>query len=98
MNGENYVESHLDETGDISLCYDMDKVSEIDYYNKSPYSTYFYGDNALMRIENLLEDDGLRVLLLHDSFSDCVIPFLSLGIEYLDTIDWTSCEDLFDFR
>ena len=77
----------LDETGDMTVCYDMEQVSEIGYYNKSPYHTYSYGDNALIRIENLLDDDGLRALLLHDSFSDCVIPFLSLGIEYLDAID-----------
>ena len=73
--------------GDFSILYNMKQIDECDYYNRSPYHTYSYGDQALERIENKLVDNGNRLLLVHDSFGDCVIPFLSLGCQYLDAID-----------
>ena len=52
-----------------------------------PYSAYLYGDQALTRIHNLLCGNGQRVLVLGHSFDNCVIPFLALGVEYVDSID-----------
>ncbi|MBR0278815.1 MAG: hypothetical protein IJQ75_02385, partial [Synergistaceae bacterium] len=36
---------------------------------------------------NKLALNTKRLLVIHDSFSDCVIPFLSLGVSHLDAID-----------
>lgn len=74
-------------SGDFSITYDMEAVNEKDYYNKSPYHAYSYGDQALIKIHNRLIDNGKRILLIHDSFSDVVISFLSMGVTNTDAID-----------
>ena len=77
----------LDKTGDFSVFYRYGAVNTRDYYTQSPYAAYFYGDNALTRVHNELRADGKRVLVLGHSFDNCVLPFLALGTEYLDSID-----------
>ena len=42
---------------------------------------------SLLRVENLLHGNGKRLLVLQDSFSLVVIPFLSLGYEQVDYLD-----------
>lgn len=75
-------------TGDMTLLYNMNCISKIDYYNLNPYATYSYGDRPLMQISNeLITDDDTKILLIHDSFCDCVIPFISLGIKNVHAID-----------
>lgn len=73
--------------GDFEVFYDMDQISNCDYYNLNPYTTYMYGDQALERIENKQIYNGLRVLIIRDSFSSCVLPFLALSFQYIDAID-----------
>lgn len=77
----------VDKMGDYSVFYRYGAVAVRDYYNQSPYSAYFYGDNALTRVHNELRSDGKRVLVLGHSFDNCVLPPLALGVEYLDSID-----------
>ncbi len=77
----------VDSEGDFSVVYDMDQVEEKDYYNKNPYAAYMYGDSAMARFENELSDDDLRILFIHDSFGDCVLPFVSLAVRYVDSLD-----------
>ena len=80
----------LDVTGDFSVTYAMEHMEhtcEQDYYDKSPYHVYNNGDTALIQAENELLPDNGRVLLVHDSFTDPMISFLSLGIRQLDAID-----------
>lgn len=77
----------VDKTGDYSVMYRYGAVEPRDYYAQSPYSAYFYGDNALTRVHNELCGGGKRVLVLGHSFDNCVLPVLSLGVEYLDSID-----------
>lgn len=78
----------VDTIGDFSVTYNMEAVVPKDYYNKSPYAAYNYGDRAVIRIEN--QDDNLpekKVLVIHDSFADSVIPFMALGIKNMESID-----------
>ena len=63
------------------------RMDSRDYYTQSPYAAYFYGDQALTRVHNELCENGRRVLVLGHSFDNCVLPFLALGVEYLDSID-----------
>lgn len=77
----------LDRTGGFSVQYRYGVLAERDYYGQSPYLAYFYGDNALTRVRNELSSDGKHVLVLGHSFDNCVLPFLALGVEYLDSID-----------
>ena len=82
----------LDKVGDFSITYDMSQVDEKDYYalksyHSSMYHAYNYGQRALIRIENLKLDSPHKVLLIRDSFSDCMISFLAMGLKHLDIID-----------
>lgn len=77
----------VDSEGDFSITYDMDCITKKDYYGKDPYAAYLYGVQALEKIENQLVDNGYHVLIIHDSFGNCVVPFMSLGIQNVDSID-----------
>lgn len=75
-------------TGDFCTSeIDMKALERIDYYNLSPYSAYLYGNHAVTSIRNNQLHNGKRLLVLSDSFSRCVIPFLSQEIEYIDVVD-----------
>lgn len=61
---------------------------EIHYYNKGPYHVYNYGDRALIRYENFSDvQEIMKIMLIHDSFSDCMAPFLALGVKNLESLD-----------
>ena len=77
----------LKKTGGFSVFYRYNVMRLSDVYEQSAYSAYFYGDRALTRVHNLVNRTGKRVLVLGHSYDNCVLPFLALGIEYLDSID-----------
>lgn len=73
--------------GDLSITYDMQQVEPKDHYDKNPYATYIYADRPLIRIENKLNTEGRKILVIHESFSNCVIPFIVAGVQYVFSID-----------
>lgn len=77
----------VDLVGDFSIVYDMECVEKIDYYRLNPYEAYMYGNHALSRFENHLSANDLRILVIHDSFGNCVLPFVALGVGYIDSLD-----------
>jgi len=77
----------IDEYGSFEITYDMECVDEIDYYNKNPYAAYNHADAPLILINNMMIDEGPRVLIIHNSFANCEIPFLAMSVKYLDAID-----------
>ena len=77
----------IDREGDFSILYNMNMIKEEPDYTISPYHAYAYGDQPVEQIINLLSQENRKILLIHDSFGDCVIPFVSLGIRQLDAID-----------
>lgn len=78
---------NINQTGDFSILYDMEQLAKKDYYNLSPYSAYIHENNALTKIHNNDCSSGENILLIKDSFGNCMAPFLSLGLENLDIID-----------
>lgn len=56
-------------------------------YKKNLYSSYMYGDRSLIEIQNLYNNNNRKILLIKDSFSEVISPFLSLENEYLSIID-----------
>lgn len=62
-------------------------LNDIDYYNISPYAAYLYNDNPVSLIYNSNIKDNKKVLLIKDSFSLAMAPFLALGIKDLRLID-----------
>lgn len=77
----------IDEYGSFDITYDMDNIDTIDYYNKNPYAAYNHADRPLIRIENKLIDKGPSVLIIHNSFANCEIPFFAMSVKYVDCID-----------
>ncbi|GHU70686.1 membrane protein [Spirochaetia bacterium] len=78
---------NIDTEGAFDIFYDYRQVNEVDYYNLSPYVAYLYGDVPNVIIRNNFLYDNKRILVIKDSFVNCVNPFLSLGIEYVEVLD-----------
>jgi len=74
-------------SGDFSVTYYMKSVERKDYYGLSPYGAYKYGDQPLDMIHNLLNHDGKKILVIHDSMFNCVIPLIALGVEEVHGMD-----------
>lgn len=77
----------IDLMGDFSVTYDMSQINELDYYNLNPYGAYNHGDQPLIKIENELIENNGKILIIHTSFSNCVIPFLAMDIKNVDALD-----------
>ena len=77
----------IDANGDFSIFYNTDYFKKRNFYGPSVYNAYIYGDQPLEIIENNLADNDERVLVVHDSYGDVVVPFLALGVRRVDSID-----------
>ncbi|GHT57512.1 hypothetical protein FACS1894109_09830 [Spirochaetia bacterium] len=78
---------NIDTEGAFDIFYDYSKINEVDYYNLSPYGAYLYGNVPNVIIRNNFLHGNKRILVIKDSFVNCVNLFLSLGIEYIDVLD-----------
>lgn len=81
---ENFMDS-TDVSGDFSLMYDMKYFNKVNYYEDNVYASYPLG--FAERKTNNLAENNLKILFLHDSFGDTVIPFLTLAVKQLDILD-----------
>ena len=77
----------IDATGDYPIVYDMTQIEECDYYKRSPYAGCNYGDQPLIQIENQLTVDEHKILMINDSFCNCVISCLALAEKKVDSLD-----------
>lgn len=75
-----------DTEGDFSIMLNKDLLEPVDYYGKNTYGAYDM-HSPVIRIENRNIHNGKKFLIVRDSFAGCVLPFLVLGIEYIDAID-----------
>ena len=81
-------EKSINKTGSYKeTLINWDKVKYDDFYNIVQYSAYMYGDRQLIEIKNEYIKNDKKILLIKDSFSEVVSPFLSLETEYLSIID-----------
>ena len=78
----------FDRTGPFeqSVCF-PERVEERDLFNGNPYTYYSGGDYGLATMTNHNNPDGPRVVLLRESFSCALAPFLALSCSELTTID-----------
>lgn len=65
----------------------MENVERKDYYNLNPYVAYSGGDFREQIITNKLNPEGKTILLVRDSFSCAMSPFLSLAASRINCID-----------
>jgi len=64
-----------------------DYLDKPDYFNENPYCAYIGGDYPLVRHENDLASNDLKMLLIKDSFSLPLQSFLSTAVSRLDVLD-----------
>jgi hypothetical protein len=77
----------INTTGDYSVVYNMSQIEECDYYHKNPYGGCNYGDQPLIKIENQLAADEHKILIISNSFSDCMISCLALAEKNVESLD-----------
>ena len=78
----------IDTVGGFDLLLEPRQIEFVDYYNLNPYAFYGHGDVPLMRIENLNQPQTeKKILIIHDSFGDTFIPYLSLGCRQIVALD-----------
>lgn len=67
-----------------------ERLEKKDYFNGNPYTLYAGGDYPLATILNHKNPQGKRVVLLRDSYSCALTPFLALNCGELITVDLRS--------
>ena len=66
----------------------LDKASLVKDYSKNVYTTYTGGDFKYENVKNLSNDhNGKKLLLVKDSYSCVMMPFLALQFEEITTLD-----------
>lgn len=87
----------VDVTGDFyATMFNQEMLTTKDYYGQSTYESVLYGNRPLSKLTNLEQPDGLRILLIHDSYSTVVAPYLSLLSGEIDMIDVRAANGNFD--
>ncbi|MBQ7578012.1 MAG: hypothetical protein IJT21_07100 [Synergistaceae bacterium] len=79
--------SAINKTGDFAIIYSMESIQTHDYYNLNSYAAYDYADQPLIKFTNLLTSCDKKLLVIHESFANCVLPFLALDIKNVAEID-----------
>ncbi|MBE5056486.1 hypothetical protein INF37_10835 [Pseudoflavonifractor sp. DSM 107456] len=64
-----------------------ERVAERDWFGGNPYTLYSGGDYGIATMTNHLNPDGKKIVLLRESFSCALAPFLALSCSELTTID-----------
>ncbi|MCM1303368.1 MAG: hypothetical protein NC305_12680 [Lachnospiraceae bacterium] len=83
-------ESAIDEIGDFSVTYDMNMVATTGGYSeKNSYAVYNHGTVTEGTLQNQLCSDGKRILIIQDSFTRVVTPFLACtdGVSEINVLD-----------
>lgn len=75
-----------DNYGSYDAMIDYDSIDSKDLYGKDPYHGYGYGSSNNF-VENLSVDNDYKILLIGDSFTNVIIPFLALETKKIDRLD-----------
>ncbi len=68
--------------------YDTTYLPPAHYYFKGNiYGTFNYQEHALIQINNKMNNNGKKIVMLNDSFSSSIAPFFSLFVDELHMID-----------
>ena len=77
----------INTSGDFSITYEMSKVETRDYYGLSPSGAYNHGRSPVCKLNNMIADNNKKAILIYDSFSNPVIPFLALAVKNVEIVD-----------
>lgn len=82
-------------TGDFeNVMFKKEFIDKKDYFNINTYAGYIGGDYAINTIENKLAKNDKKVLLVRDSYSCTLLPFLSLSAKQITAIDLRHYNDM----
>ncbi|MCR5637142.1 MAG: hypothetical protein K6F76_08220 [Clostridiales bacterium] len=65
----------------------MDFAESTDMYNSSQYAAYLGGDFTYEIIKNNMSENDKKIMIIKDSYANCVIPFLSMGFDEIHAFD-----------
>lgn len=80
----------LSEDGDFMSMINEAYLERGDKYSLSPYSAMAYGEEPVIRITNPIAECSKKVLLIKDSFADCVVPYIASNCLETDVVDLRS--------
>ena len=84
----NIPERNIEMQGDFkSTLLDYRHLQKIDYYNENCYASFMNRNDVYCKIIN--HDDGIeekKILIIKDSYSTPLIPYLALGVKEIDAI------------
>lgn len=85
----NWYGLRTDQEGPLEITYDSREIAIKDVYMLNPYGMYGYGDQPLYFLENqkLEQFKDQKVLIIKDSFTDTMGPFLGMGVKHLVVVD-----------
>lgn len=63
------------------------------YADCFPYSVFLNGDYGPVSRQNMHMQDGMKVLQIRESFTNCMAPYLALSCAQVDLIDMRFYED-----
>lgn len=72
--------------GSFDAMLDFESIYSNDLYGKDPYHGYGYGSSNNI-VDNLTVQNNYRILLIGDSFTNVVMPFMALCVNHLDRLD-----------
>lgn len=75
-----------DNFGSFEAMIDYESIESNDLYGKDPFHGYCYGSSNNF-IENKSAENQYKILLIGDSFTNVVIPFLALEAAHIDRFD-----------
>lgn len=83
------MDKDYDEIGEWDeVMYDREKLLEIQSEGGGyVYETLLGGNRPLTKITNLNNPDGIKILMIRDSFSLAVAPYLAMSVGEIDLID-----------
>lgn len=73
---------------------DLNWLKKGDYFNTSPYNTYIGPNYGVVNIKNKNNSNGKKILLIRDSFSSVLAPFLAQGCSSLDLVDLRQADSI----
>ncbi len=74
--------------GDFNITYYMPRLETKNHYEGAGrFAVYNHGRRPLIKITNYDALNNKKLLLIYDSFSNAVIPFMALGIKNINAID-----------
>lgn len=79
-------EAGIDEIGDTSILLAADKIAAAEQTGRISYGDEFRG-GRVFQIDNLRINSSKKVLVVRDSFTSALVPFLASGVAHLTFVD-----------